>query len=70
MVTIKETETYQDLAMENVISEEENAAIEAFLNDVIENGGSSSPYSSESYSEPDREEMTFGDKRKVQIARS
>ncbi|WP_405096939.1 HNH/endonuclease VII fold putative polymorphic toxin [Oceanobacillus sp. FSL H7-0719] len=37
----------------------------AHLNDIIENGGSSSPYSSESYSGPDREEMTFWVKRKV-----
>ena len=37
----------------------------AHLNDIIENGGSSSPYSPESYSGPDREEMTFWDKRKV-----
>ena len=39
----------------------EIAAIRAHLNDVIENG-SSSAYSPESYSGPDREEMTFWDK--------
>ena len=61
---LKETKTYQDLAMENAMSEEEIAAIRAHLNDVIENG-SSSAYSPESYSGPDREEMTFWDKRKV-----
>ena len=61
---LKETETYQDLVMKNAMSEEGNAAIRAHLNDVIENG-SSSAYSPESYSGPDREEMTFWDKRKV-----
>ncbi len=61
---LKETKTYQELAMENAMSEEEIAAIGSHLNDIIENG-STSAYSLENYSEPDREEIKFWDKRKV-----
>ncbi len=61
---LKETKTYQDLAVENTMSEEEIAAIRSHLNDIIEND-STSAYSLENYSEPDREEIKFWDKRKV-----
>gem|GEM_PF-2322561 len=61
---LKETKAYQDLAMENAMSEEEIAAIKAHLNDIRENG-STGTYSPENYSEADRKEITFWDQRKV-----